>query len=35
MPVAGLEGWLRHRMGDARMIRRALLTRLMGDGVDG
>ena len=31
MPVAGLEGWLRHRLGDARMIRRALLTTLMGD----
>lgn len=36
VPVAGLESWLRHRMGDARMIRRALLTFLMdGDGKDG
>jgi hypothetical protein len=25
-PVAGLESWLRHRMGDRAMIRRALLT---------
>ncbi len=24
-PIAGLETWLRHRMGDARLIRRALL----------
>ncbi len=29
-PVAGLETWLRHRMGDARMIRRSLLTHLAG-----
>jgi hypothetical protein len=36
VPVAGLESWLRHRMGDARVIRRALLTFLMdGDGADG
>ncbi len=28
VPIAGLEGWLRHRMGDARMIRRALLLML-------
>ncbi len=27
-PIAGLESWLRHRMGDARMLRRALLVRL-------
>jgi hypothetical protein len=27
-PVAGLEGWLRHRMGAVGMIRRALLERL-------
>jgi hypothetical protein len=27
-PIAGLESWLRHRMGDARMIRRSLLTHL-------
>lgn len=25
-PVAGLEGWLRHRMGDRALIRRALVT---------
>ena len=35
VPVAGLETWLRHRMGDARLIRRALLTWLSGDGEDG
>jgi hypothetical protein len=35
MPVAGLETWLRHRLGDARMIRRALLTDLMGEADDG
>ena len=29
-PVAGLEGWLRHRMGDHRMIRRSLLAWLAG-----
>ena len=27
-PVAGLESWLRRRMGDARMIRRSLLAHL-------
>jgi hypothetical protein len=27
-PVAALETWLRHRMGDARMVRRALLAHL-------
>jgi hypothetical protein len=27
-PVAGLEGWLRHRLGAAAMIRRALVTHL-------
>jgi hypothetical protein len=27
-PVGGLETWLRHRMGDARLVRRALLTHL-------
>ena len=31
VPIAGLEGWLRHRMGDARMIRRALLLALSRD----
>jgi hypothetical protein len=25
VPVAGLETWLRHRIGDSRLIRRALL----------
>lgn len=35
VPVAGLETWLRHRMGDPRMVRRALLTWLVGDGTDG
>ena len=35
VPVAGLESWLRHRMGDARMIRRALLTWLSEDGQHG
>jgi hypothetical protein len=35
VPIAGLESWLRHRMGDARMIRRALLIWLSGDGEDG
>jgi hypothetical protein len=35
VPIAGLESWLRHRMGDARMIRRALLVHLSGDGKDG
>jgi hypothetical protein len=29
-PVAGLEGWLRHRMGDHAMIRRSLLVWLAG-----
>jgi hypothetical protein len=29
-PVAGLESWLRHRMGDRAMIRRALLAWLFG-----
>ncbi len=28
VPVGGLESWLRHRMGDRAMIRRALLNRL-------
>ena len=28
VPIAGLETWLRHRMGDARMVRRALLLEL-------
>jgi hypothetical protein len=27
-PVAGLEGWLRHRMGDVGMVRRAILEKL-------
>lgn len=27
-PIAGLETWLRHRMGDPRLIRRALLAQL-------
>jgi hypothetical protein len=35
VPIAGLESWLRHRMGDARVIRRALLVHLSGDGKDG
>ena len=35
VPVAGLETWLRHRMGDGRFIRRALLAWLDGDGTDG
>jgi hypothetical protein len=30
-PIAGLETWLRHRMGDARMVRRSLLTWLAGE----
>jgi len=28
VPIAGLETWLRHRMGDAKMVRRALLMSL-------
>jgi hypothetical protein len=32
-PVAGLEGWLRHRMGDVGMVRRALLELLSREGV--
>jgi hypothetical protein len=32
-PVAGLEGWLRHRMGHVGMVRRALLERLSEEGV--
>ncbi len=35
VPIAGLEGWLRHRMGDVRVIRRALLRSLSQDGGDG
>jgi hypothetical protein len=31
VPISGLEAWLRHRMGDARMIRRALLGMLGAD----
>jgi hypothetical protein len=31
-PVGGLETWLRHRMGDARLIRRALLEYLSSKG---
>jgi hypothetical protein len=31
-PVGGLESWLRHRMGDARVIRRALTGWLMKEG---
>ena len=27
-PVGGLESWLRHRMGDHAMVRRALVTHL-------
>jgi hypothetical protein len=38
-PVAGLEGWLRHRMGDRAMVRRSLLAWLArsgsGEGTDG
>jgi hypothetical protein len=30
-PVAGLEAWLRHRMGHPGMVRRALLERLAGE----
>jgi hypothetical protein len=33
-PVGGLETWLRHRMGDARMVRRSLLAWLVGEGRD-
>jgi hypothetical protein len=33
-PVAGLEGWLRHRMGDRGMIRRALVAWLAQAGND-
>lgn len=32
VPVAGLETWLRHRMGDRAMIRRALVARLAAQG---
>jgi hypothetical protein len=32
VPVAGLETWLRHRMGDRGMIRRALVARLAAQG---
>ncbi len=32
VPVAGLEAWLRHRMGDRRMIRRSLLGWLATEG---
>ncbi len=28
VPIAGLETWLRHRVGDSRLIRRALLARI-------
>ena len=31
-PVAGLESWLRHRMGDHAMVRRSLLAWLAADG---
>ncbi len=31
-PVGGLETWLRHRMGDARMVRRVLLEYLSSEG---
>jgi hypothetical protein len=31
-PVAGLESWLRHRMGDRAMIRRALVAWLAAEG---
>ena len=33
VPVAGLEGWLRHRLGHVGMVRRALLERLCGEEV--
>jgi hypothetical protein len=33
-PVAGLETWLRHRMGDRAMIRRALLAWLADTGIE-
>jgi hypothetical protein len=31
VPVSGLEGWLRHRMGDRSMVRRSLLDWLDGE----
>jgi hypothetical protein len=34
-PVAGLEAWLRHRMGHPGIVRRALLTWLSSDAMEG